>query len=257
VPAQIVFGQRIFAPSWLMTSLTVLLLLLFLSLGRWQWIRGETKETMLQEFAQGTTARELAAQSTAELARYSTVLGRGEWDRDRQFLLDNRTRDGRAGYEVLTPLRLDDGRWLIVNRGWIPFDGYRDRLPDVAATLATQTTPVLVRGRLDELPSAGLAGGRAPPVTLGNWPRVTSFPQMEELAAALASPTDPTPRVERRMLLLDAAIEGGYLRDWRPFATGKGPEQNWSYAIQWWSFAVLLLVLYVTLNLKKRDKHGD
>ncbi|MEN9790027.1 MAG: hypothetical protein RLZZ473_2091, partial [Pseudomonadota bacterium] len=31
------------------------------------------------------------------------------------------------------------------------------------------------------------------------------------------------------------------------------PEQNWSYAIQWWAFAVVLLVLYVALNLKKDD----
>jgi surfeit locus 1 family protein len=52
-------------------------------------------------------------------------------------------------------------------------------------------------------------------------------------------------------LLLDASAPDGYRRDWKPYA--KGPEQNWSYAIQWWSFAVLLLVLFVIMNLKKRD----
>jgi surfeit locus 1 family protein len=53
------------------------------------------------------------------------------------------------------------------------------------------------------------------------------------------------------VLLLDEAEPAGYVRGWLPFA--RGPEQNWSYAIQWWSFAVLLLVLYVVLNLRKRD----
>ena len=33
----------------------------------------------------------------------------------------------------------------------------------------------------------------------------------------------------------------GYVRAWQP--GGRGPEQNWSYAIQWWSFAVVLVVL--------------
>lgn len=244
-----------------MTSLTIVLLGVFLSLGRWQWSRAEFKETMLQEFLQGDESRELGTRSTADWPRYTTVEVNGRWDRERQFLLDNRTRDGRAGYEVLTPLRLPDGRWLIVNRGWIPFDGYRDRLPDVASalpdTMADAATPALVRGRLDELPSAGLAGGRAAPKREGEWPKVTSFPQIEELAAALVTPNDPAPRVEARIMLLDAEVEGGYLRDWRPFAAGKGPEQNWSYAIQWWSFAVVLLVLYVGLNLQKRDEHDD
>lgn len=248
-----------------MTGVTIGLLGLFLSLGRWQWSRAEFKETLLQDFMQGEESRVLGARSTTDWPRYTTVEVKGRWDRERQFLLDNRTRDGRAGYEVLTPLRLPDGRWLIVNRGWIPFDGYRDRLPDVASALpggiadstADTATLSLVRGRLDELPSAGLAGGRAAPELAGEWPKVTSFPQAEELAAALVTPNDPAPRIEARVLLLDAEVEGGYLRDWRPFAAGKGPEQNWSYAIQWWSFAVLLLVLYVTLNLQKRDEHDD
>jgi surfeit locus 1 family protein len=53
------------------------------------------------------------------------------------------------------------------------------------------------------------------------------------------------------LLVLDEGEASGYVRGWKPFA--KGPEQNWSYAIQWWAFAVVLLVLYVALNLKKDD----
>jgi surfeit locus 1 family protein len=244
----------VFAPSWLMTGLTVILCLLFLSLGRWQWGRAEQKRELWAQFDRGTgEVVSLGTRSMTELPRYTRVRVEGRWEPHRQFLLDNRTHEGRAGYEVLTPLWLEDGRVVLVNRGWVPFGGYRDRLPDVSAEFAglgaanagAKTARVAVSGRLDELPSAGLAGGRAAPRLEGPWPRVTAFPQPAELAASLGI----APRLERRLLLLDAQEPRGYVREWKP--GGRGPEQNWSYAIQWWSFGVVLLGLYVGLNLRR------
>jgi surfeit locus 1 family protein len=255
VKLEIVVGRRVFSPSWLMTLATLCLLVLFVSLGRWQWARAEFKRDIVAEFAtQSGTVAALGSRRSTELPRFAQVEITGRWDQERQFLLDNRTRAGRAGYDVLTPLRLDDGRWLLVNRGWIAFEGYRDRLPDVRSKLDATTVRdrVTLIGRLDDLPQAGLAGGRAAPAKSGAWPRVTSFPTVAQLEAALASETEPEPRLEERWLLLSDADPAGYLRQWQPFATGKGPEQNWSYAIQWWSFAILLLVLYFSLNLRKR-----
>jgi surfeit locus 1 family protein len=253
VQIRIAVGQRLFAPSWLMTGLTLVLLVLFIGLGRWQWGRAEDKSVLLTQFERGAGAGVLLAdRATTGLPRYTRVVASGEWEPTRQFLLDNRTRDGRAGYEVLTPLRLPDGRWLLVNRGWVAFTGYRDRLPDVATGLESRPdgVPARVTGRLDHLPSAGLEGGRAGPGMQGSWPRVTSYPSPEQLARALASAQEPLPRVESQVLLLDDDQPQGYLRGWKPL--GRGPEQNWSYAIQWWSFAVLLLILYVALNLEKK-----
>lgn len=254
VKLEIVVGRRVFSPSWLMTVATLCLLVLFVSLGRWQWNRAEFKRDIVAEFETHRDAVvTLGSRPTTELPRFAQVEISGRWDAKRQFLLDNRTRAGRAGYDVLTPLQLDDDRWLIVNRGWVPFEGYRDRLPEVSSKLpADPSQRVTLRGRLDELPSTGLAGGRAAPATSGSWPRVTSFPRVEELALALANAEDQAPRLEVRWLLLDEADQAGYLRDWQPFAAGKGPEQNWGYAIQWWSFALLLLILYFSLNLRKR-----
>ncbi len=251
-----------------MTGLTVLLCVLFVVLGRWQWGRAEQKRELWAQFARGNgEVMALGARATTDLPRYARVRVEGRWEPLRQFLLDNRTHDGRAGYEVLTPLVLDSGRVLLVNRGWVPFIGYRDRLPDVTAEFADLRDAAqgaapaamagagvppedamprrVVLGRLDELPSAGLAGGRAAPALDGPWPRVTAFPRPAELAAALGVAT----RLEPRLLLLDAQEPRGYVRDWKP--GGRGPEQNWSYAIQWWSFAVVLLGLYAGLNFRK------
>lgn len=227
-----------------MTLLVVVVLCVFIALGRWQWGRGEAKDALAAQFARGgDSVLELGAQGTDGLPRFAQLRVRGAWEADRQFLLDNRTREGRAGYEVLTPLRLEDGRRVLVNRGWIPFSGRRDRLPDVVSGLPRGA--VTVQGRLDALPTAGLASGRAAPALSGAWPRVTSFPTTAELAAALGADLQP------RVVLMDATEPAGYRRDWRPFV--KGPEQNYSYALQWWSFAVLLLVLYGVLNTKRKD----
>lgn len=255
-----------------MTGLTVVLCVLFVRLGLWQWGRYETKSELWAQFERGADQQvALGARATDELPRYARVEVEGRWLPQRQFLLDNRTHEGRAGYEVLTPFERLDGRVLIVDRGWVPFSGYREKLPDVASEFAglDLAEPTRIVGRLDELPSAGLAGGRAAPALEGQWPRVTSYPTMAQLAASLAADARGAasggsgsdsgaapggaaaapPRLEPRVLLLDAREPRGYVRAWQP--GGRGPEQNWSYAIQWWSFAVVLVVLYVSLNLRK------
>jgi surfeit locus 1 family protein len=224
-----------------MTIATALLLVLFVSLGRWQWQRAAEKQALWDSFERGTdTLVMLGSRRSTELDRYAHVSALGQYEPDKQFLLDNRTLEGRAGYEVLTPLRLPDGRVLLVNRGWVPFTGFRDRLPDIALSQRDERT---VKGRIDELPRAGLASGRQAPATGGDWPRVTNYPTAAELQAALGA------EVERRVLLLDADEPHGYERQWKP--PGMEPIKHTSYAVQWWSFAVLLLGLFVGLNLRK------
>ena len=67
-------------------------------------------------------------------------------------------------------------------------------------------------------------------------------------AAPLAG--DVVPRLERRLLLLDAQEPRGEMCGSGSRA-GAGRSKNWSYAIQWWSFGVVLLGLYVGLNLRR------
>ena len=112
-------GARRFAPSWLMTLLTIALGLLFFRLGQWQWDRGVHRQAEWDAFARGADAPlPLGAQNLGSLARFRRISAAGSWDAAHQFLIDNRSHGGLPGYEVLTPLRLADGRILVVDRGW-------------------------------------------------------------------------------------------------------------------------------------------
>lgn len=231
---------------WLL--LTAAGVCLFVLLGRWQWHRAAEKRLVAVAFAatadDGT--QPLGGRSLAALPRYGQIQVSGRYDVAHQFLLDNITREGQAGYEVLTPLQLDDGRSLLVNRGWLPLPrNSRSELPDVAAAVPAATT--LIRGRVDELPAAGLAAGRMPATSGQGWPRVTSFPQTPDLAAALGRPLEP------RQVLLAPDLPGGYLRNWQPSSASFPPERHVAYAVQWWSLACLAAGLYLVMNLKRRN----
>jgi surfeit locus 1 family protein len=238
---RIPIGRRVFAPSWIWTALTIALCCAFVSLGRWQWHRGEQREMQILAFSRGTDqALPLGSRALAEVPRFQRVSAVGQLDTQRQFLLDNMSHDGQAGYQVLTPFALTDGRVVLVNRGWIPFSGFRDRLPDIQFTAPGSITVV---GRVDELPSAGLAQGKMPPPTDGAWPKVTSFPAAEELGRALGHPVEP------RIVLLDPKEPNGYVRAWHP--PGLEPERHWSYAVQWWAFAGVLLMIWAVMSARR------
>jgi surfeit locus 1 family protein len=226
-----------------MTLLTIALLTLFVSLGSWQWNRGAAKRLLWDQFEYSAQAVYSARPPALDsLPRYSRIAFSARYRPEKQFLLDNRINNGRPGYEVLTPAETSDGRWILVNRGWIPFSGYRDRLPDVSMQGGAVAT---ISGYVDELPSAGLASGRAPPARDDLWPKVTSYPTPQELENALGE------SITHRIVLLDRSIAGygDYVRAWSP--AGLSPDRHFSYAIQWWGFAVVLLVIYFGLNFRK------
>lgn len=224
--------------------LTTAAVALFVSLGFWQWHRGEHRREVWQAFTRGDQPPiQTSAANLAQLPRFTRVRVVGAFDTAHQFLLDNISHGGAPGYEVLTPLKLSDGSHLLIDRGWVPFSGYREQLPDLS--FDAEQLPPSVTGRLSVLPVAGLAAGRIAPAPDSPWPRLTSFPDMEQLAEGLGTELHPV------LLLLDADSGPGYLRDWRP--PGISPERNFSYAVQWWSFALLALVMFVGLNLKRKN----
>jgi cytochrome oxidase assembly protein ShyY1 len=199
----------------------------FAALGRWQLARADFNRAELDRFAVGA---DLPSLSVAEVdadpraARHRRVETVGRYLPDRQVLLDNMTRDGRAGFEVLTPFEPAGAtRLVLVNRGWIAAAADR-RLPDVAF----DAEPSRISGRIAEFPRAALDLGRAE-AQADRGLVVLSYPSVADLEAALARSIEPY------QLKLDASHPEGFDRDWRP-----DPDlamRNVGYAVQWFAFA--------------------
>ncbi|HXR01486.1 MAG TPA: SURF1 family protein, partial [Pseudomonas sp.] len=106
-----------FRPGIVPTLVVLALLPLLVSLGCWQLGRAEEKRVMLANYAERRLAPPIAAQllsSTADPA-YRRVQLRGSFDPEHSLLLDNSTREGKVGVELIQPFHDQaSGLWLMV-----------------------------------------------------------------------------------------------------------------------------------------------
>src|SRR5512141_1968462 len=128
-------GARRFRPRLLPTLAAVAAIVLCVAAGTWQRDRMHAKEALRAQLDAAGGAEPVALASlpaTADWAalRYRPVVATGEYVARRQIFVDNRVHGGRAGFHVVTPLALPDGRVVLVNRGWIAQGPSRAALPD-------------------------------------------------------------------------------------------------------------------------------
>jgi surfeit locus 1 family protein len=220
-------------PKWVAGHLLALLLAsAFVTAGFWQIARNDEAHTKLEreKRAFAAPAPDIATVDVvAGAATDRRVSVAGEYDARHQALLRNRSRGGKAGFDVMTPLRLDGDRAVLVDRGWVSLD-------DVERGHATAGVPggrVVVRGPLQ----------RATPLRAGE--TVTT----EGGVASL--PRVDTTRIATRAgyTLLPAYVRAEY-QDPQPAAGAPAlPDprptsevNHISYAIQWFSFAAIAIV---------------
>lgn len=217
---------------------------LLIALGFWQIQRGHEKRDLRQRYA--AVLAQPATDFNPIQAATDTVLHvhtRGYYDAHRQVLLDNRISHERPGYEVWTPLRLQDGTLVMVDRGWIPRVAEGQPLPQ----LPVPDGLAEVDGYWREFPKPGLRlGGKPPCEKAQHYPTLLVYPREQDLACVLGEP------VAHGLLLLNANAPGGYVREW-DFNTGFSPMRHYAYAVQWFALALTLLALFIKLNLKRTD----
>ncbi len=228
-----------FAPRLLPTILAAGAVVMFAALGNWQLDRADQKRAMARDFTAGGPAIEWR-RLPPDAPRYQRVKVRGHYDAGHQFLLDNMSHESVAGVHVLTPLVLDNGDAVIVNRGWLPYGATRQDLPDVAVDGDMRT----VVGRIDNLPRPGI-WLKAPEAS--GWPRLVQYPAMAELSAALGRD------LATRQVLLDPGVPDGYVREWA--VPGTSPDRHLGYAVQWFAFAVLAAAIWLALGFRRNP--GD
>lgn len=201
-------------------------------LGVWQLDRAQQKLD-LQAAIDAEAAR--APLSNAGLTGAASLLHRrvvlrGTWVAERTVWLDNRPMDGRAGFYVVTPLRLT-GREeaVLVQRGWVPRDPVKR---DLLAPVPTPAGEVEVVGRLAASPSRLYE--------LGEGERGPIRQNLESAAFAVESGLALLPLT---VVQTAGADDDGLLRHWP--APDLGLHKHYGYAFQWFALCALILALYV------------
>jgi surfeit locus 1 family protein len=240
-------GSFQFTPGLWPSLATLAILPVLLLLGSWQLERASWKQALVDAHA-GRAQQPAVSLTTLGTdfsdTQYRTVLVSGRYDLDHQLLLDNRIHQGYAGYEVLTPLRMDNGSRILVNRGWVLASPDRSVLPDIPAPdgrvriSATVKLPPEKIFRLDEVEEAD-----------HGWPRVVQQIEMQQLEHYLGYEVLPV------LLLLDKDDAHGFVRAWKP-VYGVTPDKHRAYAMQWYTLALVLVLIYIGVNTK-RDSQND
>ena len=110
--------------GWLALALLVAVACVFL--GQWQWGKYENLADRADRIenhyeADPVPVTDVLTEEPVPVGdEWTRVRATGEYVREDQLLVRNRPLDGTYGYEVLVPLRLDDGGLLVVDRGWVP-----------------------------------------------------------------------------------------------------------------------------------------
>ncbi|MDQ1544007.1 MAG: hypothetical protein QOK08_1645 [Actinomycetota bacterium] len=158
--------------------------------------------------------------SAANVWRKVSVVG--VYDPAKQLLVRDRTYGANPGFEVLTPLRLSDGRYFIIDRGWLPVGTTQDR-PDVVPAPPKGIIHVTawLQGNEAVLPGRVAPGGEISEVNLPTVGRTLAGSTYTAAYGLLRteSPAPPTRPVRTLAPVIDP---GPYL----------------SYAIQWILFAL-------------------
>lgn len=242
----------LFRGRWLIATLAVLALCaLFLRLSGWQLQRLEDRRAAnarllarMEQPALVLDGRALDPESV-DLRRAAV---RGVFDYGQEIVLRNRTYNELPGVHVIVPLRITGAAAdaaILVDRGWIPYElaGAEQRVQFQDAAGQVEVRGILRRSQV----RSSSASPADPPLAAGR-PRLDAWHRID------------IPRIQEQVPYPLAAV----FMEEEPAAAGSSrrfprplPEIELSegshlfYAIQWLSFAVILLVGYVVLWLQR------
>jgi surfeit locus 1 family protein len=203
-------------------------------LGVWQLDRAAQKIALQRAVEERALLPAIPAPQLAHDAReagaqlHRRVRLEGRWLPERTVWLENRPMDGRAGFYVVTPLQLAEGRAVLVQRGWQPRD-LRDRT--LRPPLDTPAGVVTVRGRIAPPPGRLYEFGAADAGPIRQNLDLDAFARETGLQLAPLS-----------VLQTEGPAGDGLRRDWP--APAFDVHRHQGYAFQWFALSALTFVLY-------------
>lgn len=224
-------------PAWIPTLAAFAATVLFVLAGNWQHRRMNEKEALQAQFRAAAAAVPVPLPDGVDWRtwRFRSVIVTGRFDGVRQILIDNKVHDGTAGFDVVTPLTLDDARVVLVDRGWTPVGRTRATLPDIPPPRGIVT----IHGRVDipgrEYLELGDRSAPAGPL----WEHLDP----ERFAAATGLAVLPIV-----VLAQDAPGGDKLVRD--RGLPDAGIEKHLSYMLQWYTFAAMAAGLWLWFTLR-------
>lgn len=243
----IAIGGRRFRPRLWPSLVTAVMIAVLLALGTWQLERREWKRDLIADVGARMAGPAVALPAPpvdAAALRYRPIRIQGRFLHDRELYLEARSHEGQAGLHVVTPFELDDGRVLLVDRGWVPPER---RAPETRAEGQ-------VAGRI-ELTAYLWTGG---------W-KGYAFLRPENDPAGNAWVWMDLPRMAESAGLADA--ETGYYLVAGPapnpggLPIGRAPgvdlrNNHLEYALTWYALAFALLVIYLLHQSSPENEEG-
>ena len=225
-------------PRWISLALVALALIAgCVFLGLWQWDRTQNIVEAERLAVSAPVAVEEIAGVDDPLPAASIgrpVVAQGRYLKGGQVIVVQRSLRGQPGVWVLTPLELSDGSVIGVLRGWLESGSAPGIIPPSGYVTVTgimhpderfYPDAVMDPGIAVAISSARLRDSWGPQTRSGYVMLTETSPSSDELAgSATPAPQPAVPTVQT------AGV---------PF-----PLQNFFYAIQWWIFALFIVVVY-------------
>lgn len=239
------FAGKVFRPRLIPTVITLLLLPVLLRLGFWQLERAEEKQVLLQQFetANRNAPLDLIAKlEVNEALNYRSVKVTGSYDKSHTVFHENQVHNQVPGYHVLVPLKITKSEfYVLVNLGWVAITESREKLPDVEIPEGMLT----VDGKLKLISEKTFTLGNISQSNQG-WPALVQWINLDDIRKKSGLNLHPF------IVLLDEKQSHGFVRKWVPVVML--PEKSISYAVQWFSLALALLLIYLVVNMRKVEK---
>lgn len=227
---------KLLLPATLITIMVVFLT----SLGFWQLDRADEKRAIEKaiEIANTGVVEVVTSLDGLKGKEYYHLRLNGHYLPEKQFIYDNQIVQQTSGYYVITPFVIaDSNKAILINRGFMPWYGQRDKLTDIG--LSTDTTEIKVQISLP-----------VKRMELGESEIDTEFPvllqSLDLVEMSSLSGLDFAPVLG----LLSPESEHGFVRQWKPYTGSIG--KHIGYAIQWFLMALVLAGIGIRLGLKYR-----
>ena len=226
------------------TIFVVLLVPVFCGLGIWQLDRAEQKRSTSASLEMRRTLAMLPVDDQLpdpHQLEFRKLFARGSFLNEKTVLIENRKHLGKTGFHVIAPLVTNTGQVVLVNRGWIPRaeQGGQPIFPKPAGSLHIEGEV-----RFPQPPALELDLNIDPAQVLPRWPFLT----LEHYSAWSGLQVLP-------FVILQAAEDSSeFVRRWPQPRVNDA--MHTGYAVQWFAFALIALVIWLGLSLKKQDNAG-